>query len=69
MQLTINKETLKTQANVIRAFLRSGACEKCHTSMSITQSSAYTLLAMLYGYRGWNELSAALKEEEQNANP
>jgi hypothetical protein len=58
MNISINKDVLKSQAEVIRAYLKVAG-------MDLSQSSAYQLLAKLYGFNGWNELSAALKIEDQ----
>ena len=52
MQFSITKETLKIQVKIMREFIPD-----------LTQSSAYQLLAKLYGFDGWNQLSAALKKE------
>lgn len=60
----MNKEKLKKQVEIICDFLANNKCEKCGTSTSISRSSAYHLLAKIYGYKNWNTLSAKLKDEE-----
>ncbi len=56
MKINITKEVLKSQAAVMRAFLKVNGQE-------LTQSSAYILLSKIYGFKDWNTLSAALKNE------
>jgi hypothetical protein len=57
MIITVNKALLKAQVKILKDYLKEGG-------FPITQSSSYVLLSKLYGFNGWNELSAFLKNED-----
>lgn len=61
MNFLINKEEIKKQVTILRGFLMTGGYE-------LSQSAAYNLMANLYGFESWNQLSAILKQEDHLLN-
>ena len=57
MQITLTKEIMKSQIEVLRAYLKVVGIE-------LGQQNAYNCLSKMYGFPDWNTLSAALKNEE-----
>lgn len=57
MQITITKEVMKSQIEVLRAYLQT-------VGIDLKQMNAYNCLSKMYGFPDWNTLSAALKNEE-----